>query len=146
MRFGFNFGFLRRGTSSLANACLEPIGTDGTKYGFLKGSFGTIHPTATYTGDEFYEITWNPTTGDFIVSFGPTGDVQITNVATVHLVGASGKSIALVWDATTTAYIAHNLELVQGIPTTGDACFGLYFLPKLFIHYNFNTVLQGTAT
>jgi len=147
MNFGFNFGMLGSGGGIVSNACLD-IGTDGgTTYGFKSGSFGTITPTQTITGELYYEVTWNTATGDFILSFGVEGNTKLDGVSQIQVINPSGtKGKACVWDEVTTVYVYNDMDEVAGLPTTGETCMGIFFLPDLFIHYDFATIMTGDKT
>lgn len=147
MRFGFNFGLLGGNKGGhLPNACMNE-GSNGTKYGFLDGSFGSFDPGFTIDGHVVHELSWQAD-GTFIMSFGTNGDEEITNISEIHI-SNNNHSLTLIWDA------ANKIYTISDVPTAtaliGDYvdgqqyCMFIYTdLPKgLIIDYIFNTIRRA---
>lgn len=107
---GFS-GYSFRKNYVVVNACLTE-GTDGTKYGFLKGVFGTMNPPTTIDGADVFELSWQ-SSGLFMMSFGVAGDTQLTNVQDVYLTTANNYTVTLHWDAVATAYTGTDVGASQ---------------------------------
>ena len=121
------------------NFCIDPVGTDGTKYGYVKGSFGTIDPAFTVDGIEMTESSWDAA-GNFIISFGST---QLTDVSSIHIKTNNYENVAL-WDGTN--YVFTDVDAATELITLGltKGCMSLLILPDLFIHYTYSEILRGT--
>ena len=132
----------RRGGSNAPNACMTE-GTDGTKYGFLKGSFGTFVPPFSADGKEVHEFTWQAS-GTFIMTFGAAGDEQLTDTNTVYVEIDNG-AIELNWYSASNVYKGSNIEAATALITDfvdgKERCGYIYVsLPTLFIDYIFDTI------
>jgi len=144
MYFGFIFG-LGTGTSLKANICIPTIGTDGTKHGFLKDSFGTITPNATLEGVDIYEATWQAD-GTFIISFGD-GATQIPNVTRIlvvhHTVPDGNMAI---WNSSTSQYEFIDSTLANYIIDEGltEICFYVELIPDELVRLSMGNIQIGT--
>lgn len=144
MKFGFNFGLLKSsGSAQGNNACMNE-GSDGTKYGFLDGSFGSFDPAFTIDGHTVHELSWQAD-GTFIMSFGTNGDEQITSISQVH-VSNNNHSITLDWDATSKTYTVVDIDtatiLIDNYVDGQQYCMFIYTdLPNgLIIDYSFDSI------
>ena len=129
-------------SGGMDNFCITTVGDNGTKYGFLSGSFGTVDPTETVDGVLLHEWTWDAL-GNFIISFGPTGTTQLTDVDSIVIHTRGHDSQTAIWNGT--AYVFSDLsmatELIATAPT--KVCMSMSILPSLFIHYTYSELLRG---
>lgn len=136
------------GYNSIAtpDICIIIMGTSGDWRGHIAGSGSVITPGATFEGLEIYEAKWNIVTGEFIISFGSTGNDEVPNTIQIMIKHPNRPdSNSAVWDSTNTDYRYIDLALAQYIG--GDvtkSCFYVEFQPRLLIHYDF-TIYTGTG-
>ena len=141
---GMHLAEIRCGGGFASNFCITTVGNDGiiTKYGFIEGQFGVAGPTETADGTPLYEWTWDAL-GNFIISFGPTGTTQLTDVDSIVIHTMGYDSHVAIWDGT--AYLFRELdiatELIANSPS--KVCMSMGILPSLFIHYTYSELLRG---
>ena len=140
MRFGLNFGLLRKAPTDFANVCLT-LGDDGIVIwsGFNVVSFGTSDKDSAF-GESFYAFQYKAT-GETELRFGAEGLSQLADIYEVLVINADGSySNVLNWDSVARGYITADELAVQYLLTQEDVCLGMYALPVHFINYNFNSI------
>ncbi len=132
------------------NVCIRDINTDGTYYVYDSNTVGMGIPTPTHTPDDtfFYSFKCDAS-GNFIIQWGDTGDVQLTNVSDILVYNREQTTADVAkWNSTNKRYEFVNLAwsdkiiLEYGEGAT-DLCFSMEILPSLFIEYSFTEVLVG---
>lgn len=128
------------------NICITTVGTDGDWAGHIAGSGSVITPNASLGGENIYEMKYNDTTGEIILSFGDSGNTELTNIkhilVTHHAVPDAGVAI---WDSSDTDYSYIDLALATYLTANpDDTCFWVEFVPKQLIKYSFSSILTGT--
>ncbi len=143
---GFGFNFANSGTSSDADICIVVMGTSGDWRGHIAGSGSIITPNASMGGLDLYEYKWNIVTGEFVISWGDTGDDEVDNLR--YMLIAHPKvpdKNETTWFTTTTDYRFTDLELAQYIDDDVDrACFHVELMPVIAIIFDFSVINTGT--
>ncbi len=142
MNYGFNYGFNTESGRIFNNFTITSVANNGTKYGFINGTFGAVDPDKTEDNTLLHEFTWQ-VDGSFIVSFG-TGNTKLTNVDELYI--KIGKIVEVaVWNATATAYVFTNLELATQLIADDVKVLdiAMRILPSPFIDISYNTLLRG---
>ena len=125
----------------IKNACML-IGNSGDDYGFVVSSFGTMSPTGLIDGTAFHTFTADSVTKLITLKFGAAGTTQLEGVNEVLIQSDGLGDVLLTWNATNSAYELIDTEFADNIEAAdGDVeCYGIYALPDLFIHYDFETI------
>ena len=121
--------------------CIQQ-GTDGTKYGYSDGNFGSMDPHET-DGHLLIEISYQAN-GLFIVRY--EGGVKITDLDEIKIIGLH-RAIETHWNETNGQYEGSDVdlaaELIDAFVDGEKLCFELVFdLPDLFLHYDFSQIVQ----
>jgi len=138
------FGFT---TTGEADICIVSIGTLGNKRGYIKGVMGEITPNASYKGLEAYEYTWDIVTGEFITSFGDTGDDEIANVEWLIVTHPNRPDKnSSYWNTTDTQYDFIDLDLAQWVGSDlTRSCFNVALKLDEVMYFNFSETYVGTG-
>ncbi len=138
-----------------SNVCMTSAGISGTVIGFDVGlGIGEVNPTQTRDGTPLYSFTWDypAVKGDFVISWGLTGETLLTDVSSILVVNPDGtEAFIAYWDDGTKSYNATSLVYAQALNESYDAgelepwCLNMLILPGLFIHYTLNELLTGEA-
>jgi hypothetical protein len=134
--------------SGSSGACIM-VETDGTLYGYKYNSFGSIEPAYTKDGVLVHQYTTD-VNGNFVISFGTSGSEKLLNVDELYVKDRYFRdTIVLNWDASSSAYIvtdySYGQKIIQEYNNIGtfELCISVRALPKLFIHYTFDSVETG---
>lgn len=86
------------------------VGAQDVRYGYLDGQFGAIDPTTTKAG-VFIKSIWVTVAGDFVMSFGASGNVKPTENDSTIIVFEGFGGLLCEWNEATTQYEATSLAL-----------------------------------
>jgi hypothetical protein len=141
---GNNGNLLGIGEIIPPNFCITSVGTDGTKYGYIKGEFGEVDPGMTVDGTPLYEWTYQAD-GDFIISWGDDGNTHLLDVDWILLKTAKNYTNVADWDDTTTAYIFNDVDAATSLiaEDPSEICMSMTILPENFIHLNYATLFRS---
>jgi len=151
MLFGFDIqlGGIGSGVgTSESDICIVVMGTDGDKRGHIPGSGSEISPNATYAGLNIYEASWDIVTGEFIISFGDSGNDELANVVQIVIEHPNRPDAnSTVWNSTDTEYNFTDLDLAQWIGSDLEkSCFLIDIQPIVLMKLIFNKPLVGIGT
>ena len=140
------------GNPGSTNVCISDIGTSGGLQGYDVGlGIGSANPNTTVNGILFYGLTWqNPIVdGEIRIRWGVAGDEQLPDTDTILITNKNQTEAFVVeWNATELCYTSLEPAYTQLLIDAVDGgetewCFGMYFVPDLFIHYDFATLQIG---
>ena len=135
------------GGGGIADICIVVMGTSGDWRGHITGSGSEITPNATYSGLPIFEYKWNIVTGEFIISFGDTGDTEVENVLQLSIKHPNRPDRnSAYWDETETAYTFVDLDLAQWVGS--DLTRSCFLVEPQFIDIvdiDFNETQTGTG-
>lgn len=136
----------------LIDVCYTNLGTDGTKYIFKEGSFGTVDMAMLAgTGLVIDELSCT-VAGDWIFAFGANGDEQIANSEYINVVGAQAFTPPIFhWDPVNNYYTAVEVdfakliidEIVAGGAIVSKFCVNVNGLPQDILKYDFAVIKTG---
>jgi hypothetical protein len=137
--------------TSIINACFK-VGEDdtGTWIIYELGLFGSVIPQYTSDGTLIYGYKADKTTGDFIMMFGDSGNIKLTDIDEIVIEDKKyGYEEVALWDDTLKAYTFTDLDYVTDISkeydTNGefDLCIKVFYMPDTFIFYIFDGIYTG---
>ena len=136
----------------LVDVCFTGLGTNGTKYIFKEGDFGTVDVTMLAgTGLVIEELSCTAA-GDWILAFGASGNEQIANSEYINVVGAQAFTPPLFrWDAVAEHYKATDIdfaklvidEIAAGGTLVTKFCINVNALPEDLLKYDFKIIKTG---
>ncbi len=136
----------------LVDVCFSNLSTDGTKYIFKEGVFGTVDKTMLVGTGLIIEEFSCTVAGDWIFAFGANGDEKIVNADYINVVGDQAFTPPIFsWDSINNYYIAHDVdfakliidEIIAGGPLVTKFCINVNGLPEDILKYDFAIIKTG---
>ena len=141
MKLGLNLNIKNNSVMYKSNICIIIIGTSGDWRGHISGSGSVISPGSTFAGISVFEYKWNIVTGEFVISFGDTGDDELANttnsILIYHPKVPDGNSA--IFDISNTDYRFTDLVLAEYIGSDiSRTCFFAEFQPIELVRINYS--------